>query len=81
MQFRSACSGGAVSVASVMIFTTLPLQPTKCNFLRYVYEHREGRRATESRSRRNDMNGGVEEESRKREERERERGKEEKTRR
>lgn len=42
MQFRSACSG-AVSVAGVTIFTTLPLQPTKCNFLRYVCGHRGGR--------------------------------------
>lgn len=31
-----------VSVAGVTIFTTLPLQPTKCNFLRYVCIRREG---------------------------------------
>jgi len=34
VQFRSACT--AVSVAGITIFTTFPLQPTKCNFLRYV---------------------------------------------
>lgn len=40
MQFRPACT--AVSVAGVTIFTTFPLQPTKCNFLRYVYGHDDG---------------------------------------
>jgi len=34
VQFRSACT--AVSVAGITIFTTFPLQPTKCNFLRNV---------------------------------------------
>jgi len=44
VQFRSACT--AVSVAGITIFTTFPLQPTKCNFLRYVcgrWGTREGR--------------------------------------
>lgn len=42
MQFRPACT--AVSVAGVTIFTTFLLQPTKCNFLRYVCEHDDGGR-------------------------------------
>lgn len=42
MQFRPACT--AVSVAGVTIFTTFPLQPTKCNFLRYVCGHGDGGR-------------------------------------
>jgi len=42
VQFRSACT--AVSVAGVTIFTTFPLQPTKCNFLRYVCGHDDGGR-------------------------------------
>lgn len=42
MQFRSACT--AVSVAGVTIFTTFPLQPTKCNFLRYVCGHGDAMR-------------------------------------
>lgn len=42
MQFRPACT--AVSVVGVTIFTTFLLQPTKCNFLRYVCEHDDGER-------------------------------------
>lgn len=61
MQFRPACT--AVSVAGVTIFTTFLLQPTKCNFLRYVCEHDE----TENER------GGEAEEDEKKKERERSR--------
>lgn len=51
MQFRPACT--AVSVAGVTIFMTFLLQPTKCNFLRYVCEHDVG-----GRKRRRGAQGG-----------------------
>lgn len=61
MQFRPACT--AVSVADVTIFTTFLLQPTKCNFLRYVCEHDDGGR----KRRRGAQGGGSRERKRKRE--------------
>lgn len=50
MQFRPACT--AVSVAGVTIFTTFLLQPTKCNFLRYVCEPDDGGQKKERSTRR-----------------------------
>lgn len=50
MQFRPACT--AVSVAGVTIFTTFSLQPTKCNFLRYVCGRGDGGRKRKERRKR-----------------------------
>jgi len=50
VQFRPACT--AVSVAGVTIFTTFSLQPTKCNFLRYVCGRGDGGRKRKERRKR-----------------------------